>query len=93
MSTRSKRVLAEPDPAVAIKLKSNPGQWYAVQSGGLDRRHTFAQVAYRIRKGKQKAFRCAAGTFEATVHTEHNSAGDPAELRVRYVPDAYGSPQ
>ena len=80
---RQRRVLAEPDAAVAIKLKSNPGQWYALQAGDPSRSHTFGQVAYRIRTGRQSAFRTSVGAFEATVHTVDGTS----ELRARYLPD------
>jgi hypothetical protein len=82
-----RRVLAEPDAAVVIKLKANPCQWYAISDCDLDdrkRRHTLGQVAYRIRKGEQGAFVCTSGVFEATTTPTPERT---VELRARYVPN------
>lgn len=79
-----RRLLAEPDNEVVKKLKSNPGQWFAIAAGGDEQRHKYAQTAYRIREGHRAAFR-PAGAFAATV--EHNSEWeDPAELRAMFKP-------
>lgn len=87
-----RRVLAEPDAQVAIQLKSNPGQWYAISSRQKDQKHTLSQVAYRIRKGQQSAFRCSAGVFETTVVTDETRT-DPVELLARYVPNGSDVPE
>lgn len=79
-----RRLLAEPDIEVVKKLKSNPGQWYAIAAGGTEARHKYAQTAYRIREGERAAFR-PAGTFDATVEVNHEWE-DPAELRAMFKP-------
>jgi hypothetical protein len=86
---KRRRVLAEPDAAVVIKLKSNPGQWYAIADANADdlpRRHTLGQVAYRIRKGEQGAFNCGQGSFDATVT---RTPDETVELRARYLPSGF----
>jgi hypothetical protein len=74
------RVLVEPNAQVVIKLKANPGQWYAIADGAEDRarRHTLSQIAYRINRGKG-TFRTEVGWFEAAVSRQ------TGELRARYV--------
>ena len=79
-----RRLLAESDVAVVNQLKANPGQMYAIAAGPIDKRHTYAQTAYRIRRGERAAFR-PAGEFEATV-VVNPEWEDPAELRAMYVP-------
>ena len=79
-----RRLLAEPDAAVVTQLKANPGQWYAIAAGPVDKRHTYAQTAYRIKNGERAAFR-PAGRFTATVVVDMEKS-DPAELRAMYVP-------
>lgn len=81
-------MLTEPDAQVAIKLKANPGQWYAVGDGNETRRHVLAQVGYRIRKGQQAAFRTTAGRFDAQVRTVKNPqpGQEPVELWAQYIP-------
>lgn len=82
-----RRVLAEPDAAVAVRLKSNPGQEYIIAGGELDKAHTFSTIAWRIRTGRQAAFR-PAGAFQASVSTNANEPDRtyPAELRCVFVP-------
>jgi hypothetical protein len=87
---RRQRVLAEPDAQVAIRLKANPGQWYAIAAGDETRRHVLAQVGYRIRRGQQAAFRTPVGRFDAQVRTALSPQPDrePVELWAQYVPQA-----
>lgn len=82
-----RRVLAEPDTAVAIKLKANPGQEYVIAGGELENRGKYATVAWRIKTGRQAAFR-PAGSFAAYVSSNANEPDRsfPAELRCRFIP-------
>jgi hypothetical protein len=82
-----RRILAEPDAAVAVKLKANPGQEFIIAAGPLENRGKYATVAWRIRTGRQAAFR-PAGAFEASVSSKANEPDRvyPAELRCRFIP-------
>lgn len=79
-----RRLLAEQDVDVAAQLKSNPDQWFAIAAGPVEKRHTYAQTAYRIRRGERAAFR-PAESYAATV-VVNEEWPDPAELRAKYVP-------
>lgn len=83
-----RRVLAEPDAAIAAKLKSNPGKVYVIAGGPLSNRGTYSTVAWRINNGIQAAFR-PAGQFKASVSSDANEPGriEPAELRCFCVPN------
>lgn len=85
--TRHERVLIEPNPDVATALRDDPGEWYLVGEGSIERARVFSQTANRIRKGELDDFpKGKTSWFEATS-TADQSRPDmvaPVELYARF---------
>lgn len=87
--TRHERVLIEANEDVARKLRADPGAWYLVAEGDLDRARVFSQTANRIKRGELEDFRAGSdGRFDATSTADQSRTDKVAEVELfaRFVP-------
>lgn len=74
---------------MARKLRADPGEWFLVGVGELDRARVFSQTANRIKRGELEDFRkTSAGGFEATSTADKSRKDQVAEVELfaRFVP-------
>jgi len=87
--TRHERVLIEANEDVARKLRAEPGVWFLVGAGELDRARVMSQTANRIKRGELEDFRkTPAGQFDATSTADKSRKDKVAdvELFARFIP-------
>lgn len=87
MSTRRRvRVLIEPNADVARKLKAQPGKWFLIGVGDLDRSRTLSQTAFRIREGQLADFaRDDEGRFWASSTADTNRPDKIADVELSAI--------
>jgi hypothetical protein len=81
-------VLAEDATVIAKKLMADPGQWYLIGTGSIERLGVLSQTGYRIRRQAIKAFKQDGGTWDVRVSTDMAVPDREAavELYCRWLP-------
>jgi hypothetical protein len=81
-------VLAEDAAVIAKKLQADPGQWYLIAMGPIERLGVLSQTAYRIRRRAISAFKQEGGEFDCRVSTDMHVPDREAavELYCRWIP-------
>lgn len=92
--TKRSEVLIHSAADTAAFLRENPGKWFLVAKGPLDRAAVIKQTAWRIRRGELRAFPAGAeGRYEAatTAAKDRPDAVAEVEMVARWVPAVSGS--